>query len=1027
MEGRHLLLVSGAATAIAATMAAAGVCTAPPRRGSDENAAARTAQQLRRLRLGELRAKARAAGLADEAVAAALDDDRDPKEALVALVALAGLGRGACDEEGSQLRQLGVGALQTRAAAQGVDAGPIEDALDAEDPKGALIALILGAGESASDAISSSSSLREELRGLRLKQLRQRAAVEGLGEDAIDDALDGDDPKAALIDLLADRVASRGPAQGVLSSLEGGGDACAEMLSGVLDHAMDVLEQLSMSSPRKARRSVRDVSDRVEAILESVDAEWCDGVSRCAYDELDRLSALVACVRGLSSSSGVSEASDAVGGMIGCLDRCGSVVVQSMGLLSAGSGGDVAESGAGVMLALESLRGLSEARLESVCADEAAVYGVVKKHLSSLDACVGAEVTSGCMALVTLGCRNGLELCGTAEMVELGGCLQRKWLEELSSAGDDYAAGAASCALWCLSSLECGTKMAPESRQVVETALMSTVPFRFARKTFTEQGVHDVFIDSMKAAILRHDDILLACSWCFVCNILGYAHPGAFIAAEESGMFSAVLTLYRLIEPSPLPGEWWASTCNVVDVRSFQLAVMWPFLGNAKRVPSALQSSWWSELLDRAIRNSKLNAAVGLSERSTMSVYPIHLSLLVVEFAAQDESKREMLLESGLMDALEYSILNDFTYGGMSCAAYASGAAVALVGRNEGGKVLRCEAVHAVLKRMLAFLDPSLYGGLYYGMSAKIAMGNFTRIPIMAISDVNKKNMLQFEPLIDMLLQCLIIDDDNHRKGQDGADALQEASAGVLHELSLYGPGAVALRSHPDVVSALHKLCEVGTKVSRESSAAALFELEEDKRPKRPTSTSDGATDSGLSQGKKLPPPHVMASYNWDHQDVILRVVASLQDRGYLVWVDTEQMKGATVDTMALAVEGSAVVLIGVSRAYKESSNCRMEAQYALQKKKALIPLMLTQGYEADGWLGLLLGTSMWYALYGETLTSESAFEDRMVRCLQATLVLQHTWTVRTQPRLRPRDGESCLLRCDPLASRLLQLRRLQC
>eukprot|EP01043_Picozoa_sp_COSAG02_P134606 COSAG02_NODE_72776_length_181_cov_32.524390_2_plen_27_part_01 len=27
-----------------------------------------------------------------------------------------------------------------------------------------------------------------------------------------------------------------------------------------------------------------------------------------------------------------------------------------------------------------------------------------------------------------------------------------------------------------------------------------------------------------------------------------------------------------------------------------------------------------------------------------------------------------------------------------------------------------------------------------------------------------------------------------------------------------------------------------------------------------------------------------------------------------------------------------------------------MEAQYALQKKKALIPLMLTEGYEADGW-----------------------------------------------------------------------------
>ena len=40
-------------------------------------------------------------------------------------------------------------------------------------------------------------------------------------------------------------------------------------------------------------------------------------------------------------------------------------------------------------------------------------------------------------------------------------------------------------------------------------------------------------------------------------------------------------------------------------------------------------------------------------------------------------------------------------------------------------------------------------------------------------------------------------------------------------------------------------------------------------------------------------------------------------------------------------MEGAEVMLIGVSRAYKESSNCRMEAQYGLQKKKAMIPLMM--------------------------------------------------------------------------------------
>ena len=41
-------------------------------------------------------------------------------------------------------------------------------------------------------------------------------------------------------------------------------------------------------------------------------------------------------------------------------------------------GGDVAESGAGVMLALESPRGLSEVRLECVCADEAAAFVAAK-------------------------------------------------------------------------------------------------------------------------------------------------------------------------------------------------------------------------------------------------------------------------------------------------------------------------------------------------------------------------------------------------------------------------------------------------------------------------------------------------------------------------------------------------------------------------------------------------------------------------------------------------------------------------
>ena len=105
------------------------------------------------------------------------------------------------------------------------------------------------------------------------------------------------------------------------------------------------------------------------------------------------------------------------------------------------------------------------------------------------------------------------------------------------------------------------------------------------------------------------------------------------------------------------------------------------------------------------------------------------------------------------------------------------------------------------------------------------------------------------------------------------------------------------------------------------------------------TQASAGA-DSGGEAAE-----HVMLSYNWDHQDVIKCINTALKARGYLVWIDIEKMQGSTVEAMADAVEDAAVVCYGISEAYKKSSNCRMEAQYAMQQKKDLVPLMTEQGY----------------------------------------------------------------------------------
>jgi hypothetical protein len=67
-----------------------------------------------------------------------------------------------------------------------------------------------------------------------------------------------------------------------------------------------------------------------------------------------------------------------------------------------------------------------------------------------------------------------------------------------------------------------------------------------------------------------------------------------------------------------------------------------------------------------------------------------------------------------------------------------------------------------------------------------------------------------------------------------------------------------------------------------------------------------------------------------------------------------------------------------VSEAYKESGNCRLEANYAHQQQVDMIPLMAQKGYQAKGWLGLILSTRLWYPFYGCEDEDDAKFEKRV-------------------------------------------------
>eukprot|EP00049_Salpingoeca_infusionum_P009281 m.153467 g.153467 ORF g.153467 m.153467 type:complete len:736 (+) comp14293_c0_seq3:105-2312(+) len=109
--------------------------------------------------------------------------------------------------------------------------------------------------------------------------------------------------------------------------------------------------------------------------------------------------------------------------------------------------------------------------------------------------------------------------------------------------------------------------------------------------------------------------------------------------------------------------------------------------------------------------------------------------------------------------------------------------------------------------------------------------------------------------------------------------------------------------------------------------------------------------------------PQVMLSYSWATQDIVKRAANTLRAAGIKVWLDLDDLTGSTLGAMAEAVESSALVVVFVCKAYKDSPNCRVEAEYAFQLQKPIIPVKVER-YTADGWLGALLGSKLWYEIF---------------------------------------------------------------
>lgn len=104
---------------------------------------------------------------------------------------------------------------------------------------------------------------------------------------------------------------------------------------------------------------------------------------------------------------------------------------------------------------------------------------------------------------------------------------------------------------------------------------------------------------------------------------------------------------------------------------------------------------------------------------------------------------------------------------------------------------------------------------------------------------------------------------------------------------------------------------------------------------------------------------HIMISYNHSTRLLCMKIAHCLRDLDYLVWIDHDNITGNVVTAMASAVENAFVILMAVNEQYFRSRYCRLEAEFAMERNKALVPMLMQADYNPGGWLGLIKGAKL--------------------------------------------------------------------
>jgi len=437
-------------------------------------------------------------------------------------------------------------------------------------------------------------------------------------------------------------------------------------------------------------------------------------------------------------------------------------------------------------------------------------------------------------------------------------------------------------------------------------------------------------------------------------------------------------------------------------------------------------------------------AALQASLRGSKS-FQKSLTLLMV--SGRNISAAHALVEAGGVKVIS-SLLDVGGVDGIKAVIILS----LLLGKDESNQLSLLES-----KPQLGDLLESIFNNTVNGLGGDgYEFGNFDLVVIvaaiasMAVSDNNKAILSQRPTILLCLFQVLslFLDDsppipyrgtgNSYGVGGGGQD-IESAESAIesLQLLSFVYENDSDLRQHykeigVDVLFSMKRIM-THPKLSNNAKQGAQYLRNRLEEKTVPLPTVETAIPSVVEHKK-----HLMLSYAWGcKKELVISLQEKLTSFGVEVWRDEtgssllSKMQGATDDIMAKAIELSHTVVVCVSPHYKASANCRQEGKYtnAMYKKGMLniIYVMMDGDYykSVDGWLGIMLGDSLWYPLWdaqqiiqtaSEIVTNISAcsFCDATQHLALPTLVPTIKPTTKTETSQAPNYDEVWTLLTDP-------------